>query len=93
MSGTFDEWDRLPQRVCFDYVAPKRSRRRAVINANGGHTRYYSNIQIEIFPRRNARYNLPHYLQCIHKYGVVNMYESEQTFQDRYTDGKTKLWD
>ena len=79
-----DEWDRLPQRVCLDYVASMRSRCRAVINARGGHTRYNSNIQTEIFPSRNVRYKLTHYLQCIHKHNVVNVCVSAQTFQDPY---------
>ena len=35
-----DEWERLPQRVCFDFVASMHSRCRAVIDANSGHARY-----------------------------------------------------
>ena len=58
-----DERDRIPQCVCFDYFASMRSRCRAIIDANGGHTRYESNIQTRIFPSRNVRYNLKHYLQ------------------------------
>ena len=37
----------------------------------------------EIFPSRNVRYNLTHYLQCIFFYDVVNVCVSVQTFQDR----------
>ena len=35
-----EEWNRIAQRTCLRYVASMCSRRQAVIQANGSHTRY-----------------------------------------------------
>lgn len=34
-----EEWNRVPQRTCRNYAVSMRSRCRAVIVANGGHTK------------------------------------------------------
>ena len=36
--AVLDEWNILQQHICQEYVLSMRSRCRAVINANGGHT-------------------------------------------------------
>ena len=56
-----DVWNRVEQHVCREYVLSMRSRCRATINANGGHTRFYFNQELIISKQRE---NFT-YLKCV----------------------------
>ena len=56
MSATWIELSLMNETDSRSVSASMRGRCRAVIDANSGHTRYYSNIQTKIFPSRNLIY-------------------------------------